>query len=172
MIRLDTTTSVLKIVLSGAVTSVQLPISVYFSNKTTTTYNGKPQHSVTNDTTPITICDAPAAGVICDIDTILIPNKDSGYNEVTVYTDDGVATTPQCVILLTAGDLLQYTHANAWRVISLDGSIKGVGATGPTGPGVPNGGLTNEVLAKVDATDQNTYWRDVDSFIIAMASAL
>lgn len=32
------------------------------------------------------------------------------------------------------------------------------GATGPAGQGVPTGGTTGQVLAKIDATNYNTQW--------------
>jgi hypothetical protein len=38
------------------------------------------------------------------------------------------------------------------------GAQGAAGATGPAGPGVATGGATNEVLAKVDATNFNTKW--------------
>ena len=38
------------------------------------------------------------------------------------------------------------------------GATGATGATGPTGAGVPAGGTTGQVLAKVDGTDYNTEW--------------
>lgn len=36
-----------------------------------------------------------------------------------------------------------------------------VGTAGPTGVGVPAGGTTGQVLAKIDGTDHNTQWIDI-----------
>lgn len=41
-----------------------------------------------------------------------------------------------------------------------DGDAGPTGPTGPAGPGVPVGGTTGQVLAKINATNYNTHWVD------------
>ena len=45
----------------------------------------------------------------------------------------------------------------AWDVVV---TTQVTGATGATGPGVAEGGSTNQILAKVSATDYDTQWVD------------
>jgi len=61
MIRLDTTTRKLQVVLAGAVSTNQLPVVVSYSDKTSTTYNGATQTAQTNGTTAVDICAARSA---------------------------------------------------------------------------------------------------------------
>jgi len=125
MLRLNTSISTLKVQLTGAVTTNQLPVIVSYSDKLGATYNGNSQESVTDDTTAVPICDAPTSGTIRDIDTVQILNTDTTAKTVRVFKDTGVETSI-VIVQLDAGDQLIYTHADGWKVMDKYGNIKTV----------------------------------------------
>jgi len=125
MLRLNTSISTLKVQLTGAVTTNQLPVIVSYSDKLGATYNGNSQESVTDDTAAVPICDAPTSGTIRDIDTVQILNTDTTAKTVRVFKDTGVETSI-VIVQLDAGDQLIYTHADGWKVMDKYGNIKTV----------------------------------------------
>jgi hypothetical protein len=136
MIRLDSTTRKLQLVLKAAVATTQLSVTVSYSDKTTTTYNGATQLSLSNDTTAVDICSAPAADTIRDIDLINICNNDTVSSTVSVrYSDNGVIY----VILINEiapGNQINYTHGSGWEVVDHIGPTGPLGNIGPTGPSI------------------------------------
>lgn len=124
MIRLSLTTSKLQALLSGAVTTNQLPISVFYSDKTTTAYNGNAQLTNTNNTTPVDICDSPAASTIRDIDHISIRNNDTASATVTVRYNANSVLFTLVAATLAVGDHLVYTHGAGWQTYNSAGAIK------------------------------------------------
>lgn len=124
MIRLDTTTRKLSIKLGGAITSNQLTVTVCYSDKTATTYNGATQLTITNNTTTVDICDAPASSTIRDIDYISIRNADTVAATVTVIYDDNATLSSEIIVTLQAKDKLTYTHGSGWETIDSTGATK------------------------------------------------
>ena len=117
MIRLDTVNRSLTLFLGGAQVTAPLQIVVSYSDQTSTTYLGSTQLANSNGTTPVTICSAPIASVIRDIDMVTVLNTDSATQTVTIQLLD-TATT------LLVGDKLTYTHGSAWQVVNNSGNIK------------------------------------------------
>jgi len=124
MLRLDTTTRTLQIQLSGAVTTNQLPVLVAYSDKAATTYDGNSQASTTNDTTAVSICDAPAASVVRDIDYLSVWNRDTVSQIVSIIFDDNGTPYTLLRITLTIGEQLVYTHAEGWSSNDTNGRRK------------------------------------------------
>ena len=122
MIRLDTVNRSLRIVLAGAITTNQLPITVAYSDKTATSYSGGTQLSTSNSTTPVTICSAPAASTVRDIDYINIYNADTVAATVIVSYLDTATSYSQHDVTLQVDDTLTYTHAAGWVVTSKAGT--------------------------------------------------
>ena len=89
----------------------------------------------------------------------------------------GTPGTPGAAATVTAGDTITGapgTYANVTNTGTSnaaifqftiprgqDGATGPQGAVGPVGPGVATGGITGQVLAKVDGTNYNTHWVSV-----------
>jgi hypothetical protein len=129
MIRLDTTTRKLQALLSGAVTTNQLPINVNFSDQTTTTYAGGSTVINTNDTTPVDICAAPAGSTVRDIDYVNIVNADTTEKTITIRYNDNGTSYSLGAFDLAVGDQLQYIHGSGWKTLDSTGAIKNVTVT-------------------------------------------
>jgi hypothetical protein len=76
----------------------------------------------------------------------------------------------------TVGDISWKWTGVAWETVGIEyavgptgptgatGEIGPIGPTGATGEGVPAGGTTGQVLAKIDGDDYNTQWQDNVSY--------
>lgn len=124
MIRLDTTTRKLQVVLAGAVSTNQLPVVVSYSDKTSTTYNGATQTAQTNGTIAVDICAAPASSTIRDVDYINIYNADTSEATITVRCNDNGTLYQLVKTTLKVGSQITYTHSSGWQMMLSDGSIK------------------------------------------------
>lgn len=127
MIRLDTTTRTLEILLGGAVTTNNLPVTVSYSDKTSTAYTGATQLSNTNGTTPVTILAPPAASTIRDVDYISVRNSDTVAATVTIRLNDNTTLYTVVIFTLASGDVFLYTHADGWKVLDSNGNTKSSG---------------------------------------------
>lgn len=144
MLRLDSTLRKIEILLGGVVASNQLAFVASWSDATTTSYSGGATPGVTSDTTPVTVVDAPGAGVVRDVDYVSVVNRDTFASVVTLQYNNNGVTYPIVIITLEVGSQLVYTHGSGWNVIDASGSFKtgimgppGVtGAGGPAGPAV------------------------------------
>jgi hypothetical protein len=133
MIRLDTTTRTLELVLGGSVTTNQLPVTVSYSDKTSTTYNGATELSTSNNTSVVTICSAPAASTTRDIDYVSVYNEDTAIASVTISINDNSTLYNEIKATLQVGDKLEYIHGSGWRSTDVQGNFKTIGQTGATG---------------------------------------
>ena len=124
MIRLDTVNRSLTLVLGGAQVTAPLQIVVSYSDQTSTTYLGSTQLANSNGTTAVTICSAPIASVIRDIDMVTVLNTDSVSQVVTIQLLDTATTYKIISVTLLVGDKLTYTHGSAWQVVNNAGNIK------------------------------------------------
>jgi len=124
MIRLDTINRSLQLFLGAAKTTNNLQIVVSYSDQTASTYLGATQLSNSNGTTPVTICNAPAASTIRDIDMITVLNTDTVYQVVTIQYLDTATTYKILDIQLNVGDKLTWTHGSAWQVVDNSGNVK------------------------------------------------
>src|SRR6266850_1628798 len=123
MIYLDSPTKKLEVVLAGAVSANQLEItSQYFDHipqATTTVRRGAPQRATSNNTTDVTIVDAPVLqGIIRNVHTIFVHNKDTTTATVTVKMDDNGNETIFIKQLLAVGESLTYEDKAGWIVTS------------------------------------------------------
>lgn len=151
MLKLDTTTRKIQAVLSGAITTNQLPCMVSYSDDNGTTYVGGTQLTNTNSTTAVDICAAPGASTVRDIDYLSIRNRDTAAATVTVMLDDNGTDYEIVKAALAVGDQLIYTHGDGWRVIDADGNLKTGGSSG-TGDVVGPASATANSLARFDGT--------------------
>jgi hypothetical protein len=142
MLRLKPTQT-LAAVLGGAVATTEPCVLVNFSDKTSSAYNGDSQLATLDGATPVTICDAPASGAVRDIDFIVARNRDAASVVLTLQRDDGVTPVDILTVTLQAGEQLQFTHGEGFRVLSSDGVVK-------TGVGL---GYTAEDAADKDTND-------------------
>lgn len=143
MIRLDSTTRKLQVVLAGAVTTNQLPVVVSYSDQTSSTYNGATQLAVTNNTTEVDICSAPPAATTRDVDFIQVQNTDTVPATVTVRVDAGGTNYDLKKVTLAAGESLTYTHGAGWSTTN---------AGGGTGDVVGPASATDNAIALFDTT--------------------
>lgn len=124
MIRLDTVNRSLTLVLGGAQATAPLQIVVSYSDQTSSTYLGSTQLANSNGTTAVTICSAPIASVIRDIDMVTVLNTDSASQTVTIQLLDTATTYKIITVTLLIGDKLTYTHGSAWQVLDNSGNVK------------------------------------------------
>lgn len=116
MIRLTNTTQKLLAVLAGTVATNQLSVNVSYSDKTSTTYDGGVQNTVTNSTTPADICAAPAASTIRDIDYISVYNADTVSATVSIIFDDNGTDYTLIKQALQPSEQMTYVHGGGWEV--------------------------------------------------------
>jgi hypothetical protein len=124
MIRLDTVNRSLTLFLGGAQVTAPLQIVVSYSDQTSSTYLGSTQLTNSNGTTAVTICSAPVASVIRDIDMVTVLNTDSASQTVTIQLLDTATAYKIITVTLLIGDKLTYTHGSAWQVVNNSGNIK------------------------------------------------
>lgn len=121
MIYLDSITKKLQIVLDGAISTSQLEITAHFFDHvpaaTTTIRRGGTQISSTNNTTDVDIVSAPVLqGIIRNIHTISIYNKDTIQHDVTVKIDNSGTETILVKQTISAGDSITYEDQSGWTV--------------------------------------------------------
>lgn len=122
MLRLDTTTRKLQIVLGAAVAANQLPVVVSYSDKSTSSYIGSTQRSLTNGATAVDICAAPAASTIRDIDMLTVVNTDTADAAVRLLLDDNGTDAELFTVTLAPGSQINYTHGQGFKVIDKNGA--------------------------------------------------
>jgi hypothetical protein len=150
MIRLDATTRKIQVVLAGAITTNQLPVTVCYADKTASSYPGSTTATVinTNSTTAVDIVAAPAASTIRTIDYLSVFNADTAAATVTIRYNDNATLYTIVKVTLSVGDTLSYTHANGWRVIDANGNTKtasGLPVPSGTSGGIPYYSATNVI---------------------------
>ena len=108
---LDATTKSVEILLDGAITTNQLPFTVGYVDVDQTTFAMTAvteADGVTNDTTPVVVVSAPAAGKSRQIKFLSVFNKDTTTAVVTLQVN--ISGTKRIVIkvALAVGDNLSY----------------------------------------------------------------
>lgn len=124
MIRLDTVNRSLAMYLGGAQATAPLQAVVSYSDQTATTYLGGTKLTNSNGTSAVTICSAPAASTIRDIDMVTILNTDTVSQVVTVEMLDTATPYLISTVTLLVGEKLTYTHGSAWQVVDNSGNVK------------------------------------------------
>lgn len=123
MIYLDSTSKKLELVLAGAVAANALEVSVHYfkitPQATTTERRGGVQRATSNNTTDVTIADAPELqGIIKNIHTMFVHNKDTATATVTIKIDDGGTETILVKQAIAAGESLTYEDQRGWEILS------------------------------------------------------
>lgn len=124
MIRLDNINRSLQLFLGGAKATNDLQIIVSYSDQTSTSYLGATQLSNSNGTFVVTICSAPPASTIRDIDMVSVLNTDTTFQTVTIQCLDTATTYKIINVQLNTGDKLTWTHGSAWQVVDNSGNLK------------------------------------------------
>jgi hypothetical protein len=110
MIVLNTTTRKLQVVLSGAITTNQLPVTVVFKEIRTDNLKESYGEEVknTNSTTAVDILNAPGSGMLRLIESISVVNEDTAAATVTIRYNDNSTTYTIVKVTLGVGDQLYY----------------------------------------------------------------
>lgn len=133
MLRLDSTTRKLELLLDGPVSTNQLSFLASWSDATSSSYSGGSTPGITNNTTAVTLTSSPSPSTIRDIDYVSVRNSDTSPATVTVQYNDNSTTYVIIKVSMGVGDQLVYTHAHGWYLVDSSGSTK-TGVTGPMGP--------------------------------------
>ena len=120
--------------LLGSSPASQLPSLVSYVefddiNREATTEN---QHTVSNNTTPVTILDPPSDVELSrQVKAISIYNPNTGNVTVTLRFNDNATTRIILVTTLEPSDTLQYNDGEGFRVIDTNGNIKIIESNAP-----------------------------------------
>lgn len=123
MIVLDTITKKLEVVLAGAVTTTQLPITASYVDVGTDVFLPGASDTVSNSTTAVSAVLAPATSIIRQVKLLTIYNADTATATVTVRLNNNSTTRIMVKIDLDPQFSLIYTDGEGFRVIDALGSI-------------------------------------------------
>lgn len=161
---LDTTTRKLQIVLTGAKTTLDMPVVVDWVDNTTTTFTPGVTPTTTNGIGLVDILAAPSASTQRKVNGLTINNIDTATKTVQVLLNDNGTSYQLQSQLLQVGDILCYTDSRGWYTKDSNGNIKGFGPTGATGTsGIQ--GLSGTI--GFDGTDGEDTWPIPSTFQIA-----
>jgi hypothetical protein len=126
MISLNSTLRTLQVVLSGAVTTNQLHVTVHseIGRFDTDLRARQAEVSSTNNTTAVTAAAAPKNGESKVVKTISCYNRDTTAKTVTFQYNDNGTTFKLVTIVLAVGDHLFYESKMGWYVLNSTGDIK------------------------------------------------
>lgn len=111
MIILDTTTRKLQLLLSGVVTTTELPWTAHYVDVTIATgalSDVLCANGTTNGVTAVDMVAAPASGVRREIKELTVCNEDTVAATVTIRYNDNGTTRRICKVTLAADDNLEY----------------------------------------------------------------
>jgi hypothetical protein len=126
----------LQVVLAGAKTSLDCPVTVSYEDTITgNAAGGDTQATTTNGVAAVTVCTAPSGfpGSIRTVKSMTLPNIDTGPITLTVQMVDTVGPTTTKIfspVTLQIGDQLAYTESDGWRVLDTNGNTKSSVASG------------------------------------------
>jgi hypothetical protein len=123
MIILDATTRKLQVVLTGTVTTNQLPCVASYVDVTTTAYTPGSNNLATNNSTAVDIVAAPAASTQRQVKMLTVQNADTVTATVSVLYNDNGTTRVIFKAALASGSILTYTDGKGFTVIDSSGSI-------------------------------------------------
>ena len=124
---LDAINRSLEFVLSGAVTTNQIPFVASYVDISQSTFAisaVSPQVGQSNDTTPVTIVSAPAASTSRQIKFLSISNNDTTAKTLTISFNDNTTLRRLLVVTLAVGDTVEYTDTGGWKVLDSSGNEK------------------------------------------------
>lgn len=127
MIRLDTITRSLQIVLGAAKTTNDMPVVVSYAERTATanTTTEGTQLASSNGITAVTICASPSSSTIVrSVEHISVFNADTASKVVIINLLDTATSYALIKCTLDVGDELTYTNNAGWQVTNSSGFIK------------------------------------------------
>lgn len=120
---LDTTTRSLQIILSTAMTTTNMAITVDYVDLTVTTTVPGLTTSSSNGVTAATILAAPAASTQRKVNSISVYNADSVSKSLIIRINDNGTFYPLINMSLSPLDTLSYTDTNGWSVVSTTAGV-------------------------------------------------
>ena len=171
MIRLDNTTRSLVALLDANVTTSQANVVVNYSDNNGTTYAGGTQVSVSNNTTQFTMCSAPAASTVRDIDNIVVYNNDTVPLNINIIFNDNGTLSQIIDVNLQVDDTLTYTHAAGWKTTDINGNTKTIYSGGAASSLIGVSALPNGVTATTQTTGDNTAKVATNAFVNSSIAA-
>lgn len=141
MIVLDSTTKLLQIILSGAVTTNQLQFSASYVDYVATpaAYTPGANSGLTNNTTAVTLVAAPAASTQRQVKRVNVYNADTAPATVTIRLSDGGNFRTQLSVTLQVGERIEYEDAEGFRVFTVTGAVKVTAVQSTVEPGYIDG---------------------------------
>lgn len=183
MLILDAATDNIQVVLSGAVTTNQLPCMASWRDITTTAFTPGRTVTNTNSTTDVNIVPAPASSTQRVCDWISVWNRDTVAATVTIKFDANGTEYILWQGSLAVSERVEYSEGHGFRVFNSVGAIKTVLANGAgissalntvvLGSNVVNNNASANTIADVTGlsfavTAGETYWYE---FVIPYSSA-
>ena len=126
---LDATNKKLQILLSGAVTTNQLPFQCEWVDVTTSASTPGTNGGTSNDTTPVDLVPVPGASTQRIVNAINIYNDDTVGATVTVRFNDGGTLRTLKQTDLDSGDTLMWSKEDGWESVDSSGRLKTVSGT-------------------------------------------
>lgn len=127
MLILDSTTKTLEIILSGAITTNQLPWVVgyqEFTNSSFSSSSGSGGSGTSNSGSAVTVVSAPASGKTRQIKFLSVRNSDTVNTILTVRLNNNGTLRNYWKGTLDKGDSLIYVDGHGFYVLELAGRIK------------------------------------------------
>jgi hypothetical protein len=123
LIYLDSPQKSLMIALDAVVAANQMDVTANFYDitpqSTTTLRRGGVQQAASNNTSDVTFASAPALqGIVRNVQTIFINNKDTATRTVTVKLDDNGSQKILVKQSIAAGESLVYEDNSGWQILS------------------------------------------------------
>jgi hypothetical protein len=155
---LTATTDSLDIVLGAAVTTNQLPITVYYDDVTSSAVTPTKRTTQTNSTTAVNVIPAPSAGHSFLLKYCSIYNNDTVPASVTIQFNDNSTNRKEITTLLQVGESIQWTVANGWKAYDAQGSMKVTGLyQAPNAVNMPAFFAASNASTTLSLTSTNCY---------------
>lgn len=151
MLILSSETDLVQIVLAGARTTSDCPITAHWRDVTTTSFT--PGRSVlnTNGSTVVDVIGSPAESTQRVVDFISLFNADTAAITATLQFDDNGTSYVVATVTLGVGERMEYSNDRGVRVYSNNGAEKvaSVAGTNPAASGI------QQVVLGSDVTNNN-----------------
>ena len=121
---LDGTAKSFEVVLSGVVTTNEIPIVVAYVEFAAETVTPAANDTISNGTTAVTVVAAPASGLQRQLKFLSVVNIDTAAAEVTVRLNNSSTIRPIFVVTLAVDEQLIYSADGGFRVYDNAGAIK------------------------------------------------
>lgn len=151
MLILSSETDAVEVVLAGARTTNDCPITAYYRDITTTTFVPGRSLLNTNGTTPVDAVTGPASSTQRVVDFLSVYNEDTASVTATLRFSDNGTTYTIATVTLGVGERLEYSNDRGVRVYSNNGAekIASVAGSNPAASGI------QQVVLGGDVTNNN-----------------